>query len=136
MPLRMRLIVLVGAMLLASLAGGSALVAWHAAGRVRTELQAALSVGTKTVRNGYDDLARSTDRAADLRRLVSTFNGNRHVRATWLDERDQPVAASQLFVPTEPTPRWFHSLIGSNPGVVRLLVPPALPGPATRVKLL
>ncbi|HTC11594.1 MAG TPA: histidine kinase [Acetobacteraceae bacterium] len=123
MPLRMRLIVLVGAMLLASLAGGSALVAWHAAGRVRTELQAALSVGTKTVRNGYDDLARSTDRAADLRRLVSTFNGNRHVRATWLDERDQPVAASQLFVPTEPTPRWFHSLIGSNPGVVRLLVP-------------
>jgi two-component system sensor histidine kinase UhpB len=123
MKLRMRLIMLVGAVLLASLACGSALVVWHAAARVRTELQAALSVGAKTVRNGYDDLARSADRPAELRRLVATFNGNRHVRVTWLDGQDQLVATSRLFVPTEPAPKWFRRLIDNDPGVVRLAVP-------------
>lgn len=123
MKLRMRLILLVGAVLLVSLAGGSTLVVWHAAGRVRTELQAALNVGAKTVRNGYDDLARSADPPAELRRLVATFNGNRHVRATWLDGQDQPVVVSRLFVPTEPAPRWFRHLIGGDPGVVRLPIP-------------
>ena len=48
MPLRARLIALVGLVLLASLACGSALIAWHAAASVRTELRAALDVGTRT----------------------------------------------------------------------------------------
>ena len=85
MPLRARLIALVGLVLLASLACGSALIAWHAAASVRTELRAALDVGTRTIRNGFDDLSRSSDRAADLRHLIATFNGNRHVRAALVD---------------------------------------------------
>ena len=58
MPLRLRLIALVGLVLLVSLAAGSALVGWHAANSVRTELRAALDVGTKTIRNGIDGLVR------------------------------------------------------------------------------
>jgi hypothetical protein len=42
MPLCVRLTVLVGLILLVSLAGGGALVSWHAAGRVQIELRAAL----------------------------------------------------------------------------------------------
>ena len=57
MPLRVRLIALVGLVLLLSLGGGSVLVAWHAASSVRTELRAALDVGANTIRNGFDDLA-------------------------------------------------------------------------------
>ena len=128
MPLRMRLIALVGLVLLASLACGSVLVGWHAANSVQTELRAALDVGANTIRNGFDDLLRSDNRAADLRHLVATFDGNRHVRATLLDAKDQPVATSTLFVPTQAVPGWFRRLIASDPGAVRLPVPPARDG--------
>ena len=42
MPLRLRLIVLVGLVLLLCLGGGSVLVGWHAASSMQTELRAAL----------------------------------------------------------------------------------------------
>jgi two-component system sensor histidine kinase UhpB len=122
MPLRLRLIALIGLVLLVSLACGSVLVAWHAASSVQTELGAALDVGRKTVRNGFDELAGSNDRVRELRHLVATFNGNRHVRATLLDATDQPLAVSSLFVPTQPVPVWFRRLIGGDPGAVRLAV--------------
>jgi two-component system, NarL family, sensor histidine kinase UhpB len=123
MPLRARLIALVGLVLLASLACGSALIAWHAAASVRTELRAALDVGTRTIRNGFDDLSRSSDRAADLRHLIATFNGNRHVRAALVDAQQQPLAVSQVFKPTVAVPDWFRRIIAGNSGVVRLPVP-------------
>ena len=123
MPLRARLIALVGLVLLASLACGSALIAWHAAASVRTELRAALDVGTRTIRNGFDDLSRSSDRAADLRHLIATFNGNRHVRAALVDAQDQPLAVSRLFEPTVTVPDWFRRIIAGSPGAVRLPVP-------------
>ena len=66
MPLRLRLIVVIGLMLLVSLAGGSLQVAWRAAGRVRTELNAALNVGANTVRNGLRDLSLSDDRVGGI----------------------------------------------------------------------
>jgi two-component system sensor histidine kinase UhpB len=122
MPLRVRLIALIGAVLLLSLAGGSALVGWHAASSVRTELRAALDVGSKTIRNGIDELVGSDDSARELRHLIATFNGNRHVRAMLLDGRGQAIAASELFVPTQPVPGWFRNLIGGEPGMVRVPV--------------
>jgi two-component system sensor histidine kinase UhpB len=125
MPLRVRLTALIGLVLLASLAGGSMLVGWHAAISVRTELRAALDVGANTIRNGLAEFVHSEDRADELRHLVSTFNGNRHVRATLLDARDQPLAASALFAPTQQVPGWFRRLIGREPGSVRLPVSPA-----------
>src|SRR5271163_1113288 len=91
MPLRLRLIALIGVVLVVSLAGGSVLVGWHAARSVRTELRAALDVGAKTIRNGIDRAAGTDDGASWLRQLVATFNGNRHVRATLIDRQDQPV---------------------------------------------
>jgi two-component system, NarL family, sensor histidine kinase UhpB len=128
MPLRVRLIALVGLVLLVSLAGGGMLVAWHAAGRVQTELLAALDVGANTVRNGFDDLAGASDRAQALRHLVATFDGNRHVRAKLLDAREQPVAASTLLVPTRPAPSWFLRLIRGQPAAIRLPAPPVIEG--------
>ena len=130
MPLRVRLIVLIGLVLLISLACGSALVGWRAANSVRTELRAALDVGMKTIRNGIDGLVGIDDRAGELRQLVATFNGNRHVRATLLDGQGQPVAVSQLFVPTQPAPDWFDRLIAGRPGAVRLRVPETVGGGA------
>lgn len=128
MPLRIRLIALVGLVLLASLACGSVLVGWHAANSVQTELRAALDVGANTIRNGFDDLLHSDSRAADLRHLIATFDGNRHVRATLLDAKDQPVATSTLFVPTQAVPGWFRRLIATDPGAIHLPIPPGRDG--------
>src|SRR5277367_4483327 len=125
MPLRVRLIALIGSVLLVSLACGSVLVAWRAAHSVRTELRAALDVGTKTIRNGIDELASPQDDANELRHLVTAFNGDRHVRATLLDSRDQPIATSRLLVPSDPAPEWFRDLIAVDLGAVRVSVPPA-----------
>ena len=126
MPLRVRLIVLVGMVLLASLAGGSALVGWRAVNSVRIELRAALDVGIQTVYNGYDDLAHDDDRPAGLHRLVATFDGNRHVRAILLDPNGLLVATSTLLVPAQPAPGWFRRLIAVDLPPERLPVPPRL----------
>jgi two-component system sensor histidine kinase UhpB len=123
MPLRVRLIVLVGLVLLLCLGAGSVLVAWHAASSVQTELRAALDVGANTIHNGFDDLAGSDDRAKELRHLVATFNGNRHVHATLLDAQGRPAATSRLFAPTQRVPDWFLRLIADAPTPVRLAVP-------------
>ena len=123
MPLRVRVIALIGSVLLVSLACGTMLVTWRAASSVRTELRAALDVGTKTIHNGISELAGSNDRANELRRLVATFNGNRHVQATLLDTHGQPVTSSHLLEPDQPVPGWFRHLIGGKLGAVRLPVP-------------
>jgi two-component system sensor histidine kinase UhpB len=128
MPLRARLIALIGLVLLFSLAGGGVLVSWQAANSVRTELRAALNVGAMTIRNGIDELPGTDDRVSAMRHLVATFNGNRHVRATWVDARDQPLAASELFAPTQTVPGWFRDLIGNETGMIRLPVPPFADG--------
>ena len=123
MPLRVRLILLVGLVLLVCLGGGSVLVVLRADGQVQTELRAALHVGAKTVHNGFDDMAGVSDRSADLRRLVATFNGNRHVQAMLLGDHDQVLAASRLAVPADPVPVWFRTLIDRNPAALRLPIP-------------
>ncbi len=126
MPLRVRLIALVGLVLLLCLGGGSVLVAWHAASSVQTELRAALHVGANTIHNGFDDMAGSDDRAKELRRLIATFNGNRHVRATLMDAGGRPAATSRLFAPTQRVPNWFLRLIAGAPITIRLPVPAAV----------
>ena len=68
------------------------------------------------------------DQAKELRRLVATFNGNRHVRATLLDAQGQQAAASDLFVPTQSVPDWFLRLIGSRPAAVNLPIRQGLDG--------
>jgi len=120
MPLRARLMALVCAVLLVSLAGGGALIAWHAAGRVQTELRAALSVGTNTVENGLKELRIADDRTAELRRLIATFDGNRHVRATLFDAAGSATARSSLFVPAQKVPGWFVHLIGNPTKPLRM----------------
>src|SRR5215469_3291005 len=120
MPLRARLKALICLILLASLAGGGMLIAWHAATRVQTELQAALHVGESTVKNALKDLKGADENAANLRRVVATFDGNRHVRAVLLGALGAPAASSVLFAPGEHVPGWFVRLIGDQANVLRI----------------
>lgn len=117
----MRFFLVVGLALLMSLACGSALIGWHEANAVQTELRAALDVGARTVRNGLRGPAQQAD---ELRRLVGTFDGNRHIRATLLDASGQSVIASELFAPTVQVPDWFRALVGGEPAPVRIAAGP------------
>lgn len=126
LSLRLRLIVLVGLILLASRASGSALLGCHAANSVPVELRATLKVGTQSVHNGFNDIVQDNNRAADLRRLIATFIGNRHVRATGLDADGRPLARSQPLAPSQRSPRWFRRRIGGDLPETRLPVPPSI----------
>ena len=88
---------------------------------MRTELTVAIDVGAQTVRNGIDGLVR----VADLRRLVATFNGNRHVRVALLDSHGDTAARSALSAPAHAVPAWFTWLIGGEMLSVDVAVPPA-----------
>lgn len=123
MPLRVRLVALVCLVLLISLAAGGALIGWHAGGRVRTELRAALHVGANRVRHELKELRTAEDRATELRRLVATFDGDRHVRATLLDAAGAPVATSGILAPTQRVPAWFAHLIGGQVAAVEIPAP-------------
>jgi len=107
--------VLVGFVLLVSLLSGGMLAWWHAAQSARAEMQAALLAGEHRVRDSIEHLAEVTDREGDLRRLVATFNADRHVRATLLDSAGRRLAGSVLSMPLHPEPDWFFDLLGVGP---------------------
>jgi two-component system, NarL family, sensor histidine kinase UhpB len=112
MSLRLRLIVAFAIPLALSLLFGCALVGWHATRSVRAELTAALEVGRQSVRSGIEELASSADPERDLRSLVHTFDGNRHVRAALLDPSGTVLGQSRLLSPAVAVPGWFRDLIG------------------------
>jgi two-component system sensor histidine kinase UhpB len=115
MTLRARLIVLVGSVLVVSLLLGGMLACWHAAQSARTEMQAALLSGEHRVRDSIAHLTEVADREGDLKRLIATFNGDRHVRAMLVNSAAQSVASSTLSTPLHPTPDWFFDLLGVRP---------------------
>ena len=75
-------------------------------------------------------MTRPDDDAAELRHLVATFDGNRHVRATLLDAKDQPARDFHAVRPTQAVPGWFRRLIAQRSRLVRLPVPAGADGGA------
>jgi two-component system sensor histidine kinase UhpB len=115
MTLRIRLIVLVAFVLLVSVLLGGMLAWRHAAQSARTEMQAALLSGEHRVRDSIAYLPEVADREGDLRRLIATFNGDRHVRATLLNTDGRSLVRSTLSTTVDPTPDWFFDLLGVRP---------------------
>src|ERR1700733_6143077 len=118
MSLRVRLITSIVLVLLISLCVGGLVAGWHAIRSVRTELQAALSVGTQTLRNGIDDLSGGHDLQAELGRLVHMFDGDRHLRAVLRDREGQPRVTSTT-ARVAKVPAWFVSLLAPSIRPVR-----------------
>lgn len=124
MTLRVRLIVLVAFVLLVSVLLGGMLAWWHAAQSARTEMQAALLSGEHRVRDSIEILPEVADREGDLRRLIATFNGDRHVRAALLNAHGQTIGRSILSIPLHPTPDWFFNLLGVRSTTVFISIGP------------
>jgi two-component system sensor histidine kinase UhpB len=123
MSLRYRLILAIALMLLVSLLLGGGLAWLHAVRSVATEMDAALEVGEHTVRTVIPYLDRQADDAAQLRQLIGTFDGDRHLRAMLVDTDGKVIASSSLAIPPEPVPVWFARVLGQHRPSLRLELP-------------
>ena len=111
MSLRGRVIALVMLMLLVSVSVYVA-ISWSGARRDLTaELDAARTGGLQTVRSAFEDLPRSDHVQRDLKQLVATFDGNRHLTAELLDRFGHVRIASKAAVPANGAPNWFASML-------------------------
>jgi two-component system sensor histidine kinase UhpB len=108
------------AALITSLAVGAAAMVWEARRSVDAELASAMASAAQAVSTGLQD-ARASD-APDpvLSRVVRMFDGNRHVRAVWLDSVGRVRLTSRPDTPVNPPPAWFVRLIDPRAAVQRV----------------
>src|SRR5215469_13923252 len=126
MTLRLRLVMSIALVLMASLMLGSIAVYWHAVRKVDTEMRAALTVGKHTVHNAIDEVDEATDPQRRLRTLMADFDGDRHLRASWVDRDSAVVAASYPVVASDRAPEWFYRALVGSPGRARIDLPAPL----------
>ncbi|WP_295556979.1 ATP-binding protein [uncultured Hyphomicrobium sp.] len=99
---------------------------WQAANKVETEVSAALSIAERTVRKVVQEIAHDDDPRMQLVRLVRVFDGNRHVKATFVEPEPIGARISSFVAPAEELPEWFYSLIARPPEVIRIPLPEGL----------
>ena len=128
MSLRLRVVALIGVVLVISIVLGTLVAGIQAKTVLRAELNAALSGAEQTVKSAYEDLPNSDHQARDLHQLVSTFDGNRHVKASLISAEDRPLLTSKSGRPLAQAPEWFQRLLGSPPNPVELRVPEGVRG--------
>lgn len=123
MSLRYRLILTIALLLLVSLMLGGGLAWLHAMRSVETEMNAALAVGEHTLGTVTPYINKDAGDAGELRRLIGTFDGDRHLRAVLIDNNGNAAASSLLAVPPETVPSWFARAIGRNAPSSKLKLP-------------
>lgn len=117
------MIALVGLMLFVSVSI-YVLILWSSSRHdLAAELSAARTGGVQTVQSAFEDLPRSDHPQRDLRQLVATFNGNRHVTAAVLDQSGRVLLASSAAMPRRAAPHWFAASVRPDLQLVRLKVP-------------
>ena len=124
MSLRVRVVAAIALVLLLGAVAGVGVAGWQARQALREELTAALTGGRQTVASAFEDLPRSDHPARDLRQLVDTFDGNRHLAAALKDDRGDVIVASRL-TPAMAAPAWFGALLRTPAPVERIAAPVA-----------
>jgi two-component system, NarL family, sensor histidine kinase UhpB len=123
MSLRGRVITLVALMLVVS-ASIYVAISWNSSrSDLAAELGAARLGGLQTVRSAFEDLPRSDHPQRDLRQLVATFDGNRHLAAAVLDRFGHVRIASRAAMPRQAAPEWFAASLHSDLQPITVKVP-------------
>lgn len=112
--------------LVLSLVLSGMLTYWQAANKVETEVSAALSIAERTVRKVVQEIAHDDDPRLQLVRLVRVFDGNRHVKATFVEPEPIGARISSFVAPADELPEWFYNLIARPPEVIRIPLPEGL----------
>ncbi|MEO7026450.1 MAG: histidine kinase, partial [Caulobacteraceae bacterium] len=122
MSLRLRIVAAIALVLLLGSAASLGVAGWRSKLALREELSAAMAGGRQTVVSAFEDLPRSDHPERDLRQLVATFDGNRHLLAAWTDGWGRLSARSRPR-PASLAPAWFASALATRGAFVSMPVP-------------
>jgi two-component system sensor histidine kinase UhpB len=128
MSLRARVVVLIGLILVAGVLLGTVLAGYEARRTLDDEQRAAMIGGQQTVVSAFEDLPRSGHALRDLHKLVSTFDGNRHVRARLMDRHGKVLESSLRSQSSNTAPGWFSRLFGAGTPDIVIPAPPPVQG--------
>lgn len=123
MSLRLRVLTAIALVVVLGAAGGAVFAGWLARQTLRDELQAAMTGGRQTVERALEALPRSDHPGLDLRRLIATFDGNRHVSAVLIDAAGRRIEASRLPASPHAAPAWFMALLDPRLQALRIAAP-------------
>jgi two-component system sensor histidine kinase UhpB len=123
MTLRTRLLCAVVLALLAGMILGGVITVWQARQSVAVEVDAALAVGRQTAGSALAALGASADLQTDLERLIASFDGDRHIRASLIDGAGHATVRSVLARTADTVPDWFTTAIGANREIADIPVP-------------
>ncbi len=128
MSLRSTLIASIVMVAVVTLLFGAAISYWSALSKVREEMDAAIAVGSRIAANAVDDAEESLDPSRRLHLLVADFDGDRHLRATWLDSAGRTIAKSTPATSGKSVPEWFQDIIRQPERTVRVKLPTVFDG--------
>lgn len=114
MPLRRRLLLLVSVVLAACLLAAGALTYWAGLRKIDLEMSSAITVGDSAVTESIASIGSSPDPATQLRRIIASFNGDRHVFARLVNADGTVADISHLMPSPDPPPVWLLDLFGAQ----------------------
>jgi two-component system sensor histidine kinase UhpB len=123
MSLKFRVLGSLAALLILALCAGAGLLSWHAHALVDLEVRTAFKGAEQSVR---DTLRSDVEHTVTLREVVSSFQGQRHVRAALVNEAGKVIVQSEIGVLADPAPVWFARIMAPKPLTVH--IPVSLPG--------
>jgi len=113
MSLLFRVIGSIAVLLVLALLFGGALLSLHARSVVEVEVRTAFQGAENAVR---DTLESDVQHTVTMRQVVSSFEGQRHVRAALINEKGKVIVSSEIGRLKDPAPLWF----------ARLMMPPIM----------
>jgi two-component system sensor histidine kinase UhpB len=123
MSLKFRVLGSIAALLILALCAGAILLSVHAHALVDLEVRTAFNGSVQSVR---DTLRSDVEHTVTLREVVSSFQGQRHVRAALVNENGKVIVQSEIGRLANPAPAWFRHLM--KPQTLTARIPIALPG--------
>lgn len=130
MSLQTRIIGMMAILLAACLVVGAVLLSLHARKIAAAEVETAFRGSVLSV---TDTLRSNVQHTITLRKVVRSFQGQRHVRAALINENDKIIVQSQTAVLSDPAPDWFARLVAPPP--LTTTIPIALKGYPCLIRL-
>lgn len=124
------IIAMMAVVLATCMLGGSALLSLHARELAAAEVETAFHGSVLSV---TDTLRSNVQHTITLRQVVGSFQGQRHVRASLVNEDGRIIVQSDPAPITNPAPGWFESLVA--PPSMTATIPFALKGYPCLVRL-
>ena len=126
MSLRHRLLALIALLLIASLVVGGFLTYWHGTRKIELEMTSALAVSDNALREAVVPMLPGVISEIQLARVITSFDGDRHVQAKLVSTDGKPRVESHVRQPSSPAPQWLLRLLTGSPDTTELNLPNGL----------